>query len=176
MVAAAALLVAAIQAGLPSTLEVTTPQEPGVPLTINGLVRDAAGHPAAGAMLHVYQTDSTGRYTRERPMDEPHARLNGRLRADSAGRFVIHTIRPGGYPQAIRLGDRERHIPAHVHIDVQAAGTAERKLQVVFSDDPNLTDSYWIDWAKKLREPIVTVQPAGRGVSVELVITLDPAN
>jgi protocatechuate 3,4-dioxygenase beta subunit len=168
-----ALLAIAVQAGLSSTLNVTTPQEPGVPLTINGLVRDAAGHPAAGALLHVYQTDSTGRYTRERAMDEPHARLNGRLRTDSAGRFAIHTIRPGGYPQAIRLGDRDRHIPAHVHIDVLAAGKPERKLQVVFSDDPNLTDPYWVDWARRLREPIVTVQPTGRGVRAELVITLD---
>ena len=160
-------------ASLPSALHLVGPAEPGIGLSLSGVLRDDRG-PVAGALLHVYQTDSGGRYTPERAMDEPHARLNGHLRTDSLGRFEIHTIRPGGYPQPMQLGGKTRHIPAHIHIDVQSPGRAERKFQVVFSDDPNLTDPYWIDWAKKLGEPIVTVRPVGGGVAATLDLRLTP--
>ncbi len=156
-----------------NTLTLAGPREPGTPLTIWGVVHDRRGRPVPEATLHVYQTDVTGHYTPEKPMDEPHARLNGRLRADTAGRFEIHTIRPGGYPMTIRAGDRDRHIPPHIHMDVLAPGRPERRFQLVFADDSLLSDPYWADWVRKLRQPVLTVRPAGQGVAGTLVLTLD---
>jgi catechol 1,2-dioxygenase len=158
--------------GTGNSLTTITPEEPGTRLVIAGTVVDGKGHPLAGAQLHVYQTDATGWYTRERAMDEPHARLSGWLHTDAQGRFQIHTIRPGGYPKPLRLGDRDRKIPAHIHIDVTAAGFAERKLQCVFADDPLLTDPYWKDWVNRLQQPVLTVRPSGNGQAATLQIEL----
>ena len=156
-----------------SVLQVAPLNEPGTRLTLTGYLRDAQGRPIAGAELHVYQTDATGHYRPDNPMDEPHARLAGFLRSNSAGKFELHTIRPGGYPKLIRLGDRDRRIPAHIHLDVIAAGHAERRLQLVFADDPLLTDPYWADWVSKLRQPVLTVQHTAQGESGEVTVTLE---
>lgn len=146
--------------------------EPGQRLTIHGRVVGESGKPVAGARLHVYQTDASGRYTPDKPMDEPHARLSGWLRTSQDGTFELHTIRPGGYPKALRLGDRDRKIPAHIHIDITADGYAPRKVQVVFSDDPLLSDPYWQDWVRAQGHPVVTVRPSTAGQVADLVLSL----
>ncbi|HYU32858.1 MAG TPA: hypothetical protein VEW48_11910 [Thermoanaerobaculia bacterium] len=155
-----------------SSLTLTAAGEPGTKLLISGTVTDQSGRPVAGAGLHVYQTDASGRYTLERSMDEAHARLSGRIRTDDGGHFVLRTIRPGGYPKPLKLGDRERKIPAHIHIDITAAGHAERRLQVVFADDPLLSDPYWTDWVRRLHQSVLKVDPATGAAN--LVVILDP--
>jgi protocatechuate 3,4-dioxygenase, beta subunit len=176
--AAALLLGAAGVAGAGrnagSTLTLVTPGEPGNRLVITATVVDARGLPLADARVHVYQTDATGRYTRERAMDEPHARLSGWLRTDAQGRFELHTIRPGGYPKAVRLGDRDRKIPAHIHMDITAPGHPERRLQAVFADDPLLADPYWQDWVKSHGHPVLTVHQEGDTAVASLRIALPP--
>jgi protocatechuate 3,4-dioxygenase beta subunit len=167
MIAALVVLAAA------SVLRVAEPQEPGEPLHIVGIVTDRAGRPVAGAALHVYQADAAGRYTSDEPMDERHARLSGRLTTSADGRFEILTIRPGGYPKTLSLGGRDRHIPAHIHIDVAAAGHPERHAQVVFDDDPLLRDPYWIDWVTNLRQPVVSVVKRGHESVAELTLPID---
>ena len=154
-------------------LTLVTASEAGERLTVHGQVVDSSGNPISGAQLRVYQTDASGRYTRERAMDEAHARLSGSLRSDARGRFELRTIRPGGYPQAVRLGDKERKIPAHIHVDVTAAGHASHKLQVVFADDPLLADPYWRDWAKEGRHPVVAVTRDGSAWVARLMVTLE---
>jgi protocatechuate 3,4-dioxygenase beta subunit len=161
------------QDSLSSTLTIAGPAEPGTRLTMSGVVRDARGQPIGGATLHVYQADATGRYTPARPMDEPHARLNGRLRADTAGRFEIRTVRPGSYPMTVHVGGRDRHIPAHIHVDVNVPDRPERRFQLVFADDSLLHDPYWIAWARTLREPVVAVRRTAAGDSATVVLTLD---
>jgi protocatechuate 3,4-dioxygenase beta subunit len=160
-----------------SVLRVVPEGEPGTPLVVRGTVQDAKGRPVAGAALHVYQTDATGKYTPDRPMDEPHARLSGRLRADAQGRFELRTIRPGGYPKPVHLGDRDRKIPAHIHIDVTAPGHPERRAQMVFADDPLLADPYWKDWVRTQRNPVLEPHPdtarAG-GVAGSIIIVMSP--
>lgn len=135
----------------PPVLLVAPAGEPGDRLTVTGTLIDGAGHPIANAELHVYQTDASGRYTPLKPMDEPHARLGGRLRTGAEGRFELRTIRPGGYAKAVLLKGVERHIPAHIHIDVRADGHAARHYQMVFADDPLLRDPYWSNWVKAQR-------------------------
>lgn len=160
-------------------LTVAAPEEPGTKILVTGTVVDGAGHAIAGAELHVYQTDASGAYTRERAMDEGHARLSGYVHTDAAGRFELRTIRPGGYPKALRLGDRERKIPAHIHIDVGASGFVPRQLQAVFADDPLLADPYWQDWVKSQRHPVLTARGAADGApsapSATLEIVLERA-
>ena len=157
----------------PCVLQVGEDNEPGTRLVITGVVRDAQGKSVGGATMHFYQTDITGRYTKEQAMDEPHARLAGTLILGEAGTFELHTVRPGGYPQAVRLGDRDRHIPAHIHIDVTAAGHPERKMQLVFADDKLLADPYWSDWVVKQRHPVLATQHTDHGETGTLTITLD---
>jgi hypothetical protein len=86
------------------TLTLVRPGEPGTPLTLGVQVVDRHGRAMAGAHVHVYQTDAAGRYTPTRAMDEPHARLSGFVLTDADGAFAVRTIRPGGYPRAVRWG------------------------------------------------------------------------
>lgn len=157
----------------PSVLQVAPAAEPGTRLTLTGFLRDTQGRPIAGAELHVYQTDATVHYIPERPMDEPHALLAGFLRSDADGKYELRTIRPGGYTKSIRLGDRDRHIPAHIHLDVTAAGHVGRRMQLVFADDPLLTDPYWADWVIKLRQPVLAIRHDDHGESDTLTIILE---
>jgi protocatechuate 3,4-dioxygenase beta subunit len=156
------------------SLTLAGPTEPGLRLVVHGVVVDSAGHPAPGARLHVYLTDARGHYAPERPMDEPHARLSGWVNADERGRFQLETIRPGGYPQAVRIGDRDRKIPAHIHIDVSLAGRAVRKFQAVFADDPLLADPYWKEWIRRLGQPVLVVRQEGSTRSASLELALPP--
>jgi protocatechuate 3,4-dioxygenase beta subunit len=106
-------------------------------------------------------------------MDEPHARLSGVITTAADGRFEIRTIRPGGYPKSVHLGDRDRHIPAHIHIDVTASGHAERRAQVVFADDPLLEDPYWKNWVTKLEQPVISVAREGGELVAHLTLSID---
>jgi protocatechuate 3,4-dioxygenase beta subunit len=174
-----ATLVGAVACGAASprgsSLTLVTDSEPGQRLTIRGRVAGETGRPVAGARLHVYQTDASGRYTPAKPMDEPNARLAGWLQTDKDGGFELHTIRPGGYPQAVKIGDRERKIPAHIHVDIAAEGFMDRRAQVVFADDPLLSEQHWKDWATDHGNPVVTVVAAKSGQVAELSLTLRSA-
>ena len=173
-----ALLLASPATARPSESEVPSltlapTDEPGERLVVSGRVIGRSGGPIAGARLHVYQADSTGQYTRERAMDEPHARLSGWVTCDSAGRFELRSIRPGGYPRALRLGDRDRHIPAHIHIDVDARARASHRWQAVFADDSLLAEPYWRDWVKHQGQPVLQVRRAGGVWRAELRLVLE---
>ena len=175
---AGALMLAALTVARPATpavpvLTLAPAGEPGQRLIVSGRVVGRSGEPIAGARLHVYHTDSTGQYTRERAMDEPHARLSGWITCDAAGRFELRSIRPGGYQRALRLGDRDRHIPAHIHMDVDASGHASHRFQVMFADDSLLTDPYWQDWVKKLHQPVLQGKHEGGVWRAELRLVLE---
>jgi protocatechuate 3,4-dioxygenase beta subunit len=158
-----------------SSLSIVSSDEPGTKLIVTGTVVDTQGRLLGGARLHVYQTDAGGSYTRERPTDEPHARLSGWLSTDAQGRFEFRTIRPGGYPKPVSLGGRERKIPAHIHIDVSAPAHAQRKLQAVFADDPRLADPYWKDWVNRNHYPVLAVHSVGDTEAATLEIVLQPS-
>ncbi|MBI1797827.1 MAG: hypothetical protein HYR74_12350 [Candidatus Eisenbacteria bacterium] len=161
----------AVAAPAPS-LAIAPATEPGRRLVVEGTVVDDRGRPVPQVRLYVYQTDATGAYTRTRAMDEPHARLSGRIETDSAGRFELRTIRPGAYRTALELGGRMRHIPAHIHMYTQAAGFAERRLQAVFADDTLLADPYWADWVRRLGQPVLAVSVRGDTTVAALRIVL----
>jgi protocatechuate 3,4-dioxygenase beta subunit len=148
-----------------------TANEPGEKIIIKGHVLDEKKIPVANARLHVFQTDSHGYYT---PLDsithkmgEPYARLYTYIKTDSAGYFEIRTIRPGSYPQLYE----GKKIPGHVHINITAAGYADKNLQAVFDDDP-VMNSFWRDWAKFNGFPLLTLDHTMPGRIADLEINL----
>jgi protocatechuate 3,4-dioxygenase beta subunit len=117
----------------PSSGEVAPAGEPGERLEVKGVVYAADGRtPAAKASLYVYQTDARGHYRPDDAMGNQNPRLMLLLRADAAGRYSFRTIRPGSYP-----GTR---VPQHIHYEVGAPGHATRIFEIVFEQDPLVTD------------------------------------
>jgi protocatechuate 3,4-dioxygenase beta subunit len=151
------------QSPAPGKATLVSAHEPGQKLIVTGTLRDAAGKPIPGALLHVFQTDAQGHYTRAKVMDEPHARLFEFIRTGADGRFEFSTIRPGGYPGRPDRQGEEWRIPSHVHFEIDAGGFAHRGFQMVFEDDPRMTP-YWHEWARKGRHPVVKVTHGPDGV------------
>ena len=168
-----ALALSLATAGPYTALELAPPGEPGVRLTVRARVIGPDGRPLPGVKVHAYQTDVSGRYTPERAMDEPHARLSGWTTTDAHGRFELHTIRPGGYRQPVRLDGVLRHIPAHIHLDLSPPALPARRLQAVFADDPLLADPYWQNWVARLRQPVLRTHAEPGGLGTDLTITLE---
>jgi protocatechuate 3,4-dioxygenase beta subunit len=116
----------------PATAAVAPASEPGVRLSVSGIVYAADGRtPVPGASVYVYQTDARGYYRPDDAMGNRDPRLHALLRADAAGRYSFTTIRPGSYP-----GQR---VPQHIHYEVAAEGHGPRIFEIVFDDDPFVT-------------------------------------
>ncbi|HXE80342.1 MAG TPA: hypothetical protein VNK41_06305 [Vicinamibacterales bacterium] len=117
----------------PSSGDVAPAAEPGPRLVIVGRVLDAAaGTPIPGASVYIYQTDRTGYYTTDGRNDNRNPRLRAHLRTDTAGGYEARTIRPAPYPRG--------GVPAHIHFVVQAPGYERRVFEIVFDDDPLVTE------------------------------------
>ncbi len=145
-------------------LALVSKDEEGEPLILSGTIRDPDGAPAPGALLYVFQTDHTGRYTAERAMDEPHSRIFGYLRSGPDGRYEVRTIRPGGYPGTVQVDGVERRIPQHIHVVVSAGGYRERSAQIYFADDPRVGQGWVAGSAARHGFPIVTVTRGDDGI------------
>src|SRR5688572_21712178 len=65
-------------------------------------------------------------------MGNRNPRLKALMRTDGQGRYSYRTIRPGSYP-----GTR---MPKHIHYEVSAPGHATRVFEIVFEDDPFVTE------------------------------------
>ena len=117
----------------PSSGVVAGPGEPGPRLEVKGVVYAADGRtPVPKASVYVYQTDARGYYRPDDAMGNRDPRLKALLRTDAAGRYSFTTIRPGSYP-----GTR---IPQHIHYEVEAEGHDPVVFEIVFDDDPHVTD------------------------------------
>jgi protocatechuate 3,4-dioxygenase beta subunit len=122
--------------GAPARITIADSTEPGRRLIVEGRVLGQDGRPIPNASIYAYHTDSTGRYipggTGAGGSDRP--RLYGYLRSDAEGRYAFATIKPGSYP-----GSQN---PAHIHFEVAAEGHADRGYEIVFADDPFLSDRF----------------------------------
>ncbi len=116
-------------ANAPPRITIAEPAKGEQPLLVEGQVVAADGKtPAAGIVVYVYQTDSSGRYNRQR--GEP-PRLRGWMRTDEAGRYAYRTIRPAPYPNG-----REA---AHVHVQLWGEETPPQwGTTLLFADDAHL--------------------------------------
>jgi protocatechuate 3,4-dioxygenase beta subunit len=148
----------------PSSAAVAPAGEPGQRLAVKGVVYAADGRtPVARASIYVYQTDSRGHYRPDDAMGNRDPRLMALLRADAAGRYSFTTIRPGSYP-----GTR---VPQHIHYEVAADGHGARFFEIVFEDDPLVTD----DIRRRAAQPgsIFSLRPVGKGPAGESLVVQD---
>jgi protocatechuate 3,4-dioxygenase beta subunit len=121
---------------IPSAVHIAPRDEPGEPLRIDGVVRDATGRPVPGVIVYAYHTDAKGIYPRGPESWPPRARRHGLLRGwartDSLGRYRFETIRPASYPNTA--------IPQHVHMHVIEPECCTYWIDDIhFEDDPLLT-------------------------------------
>jgi protocatechuate 3,4-dioxygenase beta subunit len=153
----------------PSAAAVAPDGEPGQRLEVQGVVYAADGRtPVAGASVYVYQTDARGYYRPDNAMGNRDPRLRALLRTDRGGRYFFTTVRPGSYP-----GTR---VPQHIHYEVAAEGHGPRIFEVVFDDDPLVTEEIRRNAARPgsvYSVKRVEARPAGVGLVIQDVM-LDP--
>lgn len=101
--------------------------EPGTALTVRGRVfRGDGTTPAPNVVVFAYQTDASGVYN---TAGAAGWRLRGWARSGADGRFELHTIRPGSYPDG--------RVPAHVHVTIDGPGVPRQWTpELRFADDP----------------------------------------
>jgi protocatechuate 3,4-dioxygenase beta subunit len=129
----------AMYEGMPKELSwktiIASPVEPGVPMTISGIIYQQDGKtPAQGVILYVYHTDHAGIYSRGPEQKEGviHGHLRGWMKTDDQGRYQFRSIRPGGYPN--------RNAPEHIHPLIKENGKSLYYMdEYLFDDDPRLT-------------------------------------
>ena len=103
--------------------------EIGAPTLVSGRVLDLDGKPIAGALLDVWQAQTSGLYdSQDTNLHEMHMR--GKFRTDAEGRYLVRTVRPVHYPipsdgpvgAMLRATGRHPWRPAHIHFVVSADG------------------------------------------------------
>jgi hydroxyquinol 1,2-dioxygenase len=101
----------------------------GAPTLVSGRVLDLDGKPIAGALLDVWQAQTSGLYDSQDPnLHEMHMR--GKFHTDAEGRYLVRTVRPVHYPipsdgpvgAMLRATGRHPWRPAHIHFVVSADG------------------------------------------------------
>jgi len=130
--------------------------EPGDPLIVSGRVFAPDGaHPVAGVIVYAYNTDKDGYYSPDGKVGHP--RLKGYMKTNEDGRFELHTIVPGRYPNM--------HIPAHIHFNLWGAGyPVQWTEELRFEGDSYLTDAMKKESAERGQfAPIrpITIDSAG---------------
>jgi catechol 1,2-dioxygenase len=105
---------------------------PGTRLHLSGTVYAAdCTTPLAGAVLDIWQADSTGAY------DASGYLLRGKLVADACGRWSFETILPGHYLNG------SQYRPAHIHFTITHPSATSLTTQLYFQGDPyNSIDPY----------------------------------
>ena len=117
----------------------------GTPTVISGRVLDLNGRPIAGALLDVWQADSSGLYDSQYA-ESSELHMRGRFRTDADGRFLVRTVRPvyyaiptdGPVGRMLRATNRHPWRPAHVHFVVSAAGYEPVTTHLFDDVDPYL--------------------------------------
>ena len=108
----------------------------GVPIRVQGTVRDGKGTAVADALVEIWQADAAGRYHHP---DDPRAGAPdasftgfGRIHTDAAGAFAVETIKPGRVP-----GSGGRQAP-HLVVGLFARGLVARLVtRIYFDDEPS---------------------------------------
>ena len=100
----------------------------GERLIITGKVMDMRCQPLKGAILDIWQANSTGEY------DNKGFTLRGKVKTNNDGIYIIDTIIPKEYS----TGDITR--PGHIHLKVGVPNQPTLTTQLYFEGDPYLTD------------------------------------
>lgn len=112
----------------------------GERIIVAGRVLDENGKPLRGAMVEVWQANSSGRYHHIRdqhdaPLD-PHFEGRARVFTDDEGQYRFTTVKPGAYPWRNHWNAWR---PIHIHFGLHGLGFAQRLVtQMYFPGDPLL--------------------------------------
>jgi len=96
-------------------------EDPGMPLSVAGIVYSANGEVLPNAKLEIWQTDYRGHY------DNEGYRYRATLQPDAKGTYGLESVLPGHYPT---------RVCQHVHYLVTAPGHKALTTQLYFSSDP----------------------------------------
>jgi catechol 1,2-dioxygenase len=115
---------------LPAGGNIARLDKTGPPTLVSGRVLDLDGQPIEGALLDVWQTQSSGLYDSQDESLEGELHMRGRFRTDAEGRYLIRTVLPVNYPipsdgpvgAMLRATGRHPWRPAHIHFVVSADG------------------------------------------------------
>jgi protocatechuate 3,4-dioxygenase alpha subunit len=107
-------------------------------LWLRGAVLDGAGEPVPDALVETWQADPDGRFDHPDdprgpvPPPVPGFRGFGRCATDAAGRYTIHTVKPGPLP-----GPQGTVQAPHLDVSVFARGLLVRLVtRIYFADEP----------------------------------------
>jgi catechol 1,2-dioxygenase len=128
------------------------------PLFIEGVVRDTAGKPVAGAVVDMWQANTNGTYSFFDP-SQSEFNLRRRIQTDTEGRYRARSIIPSGYgldphgpaQECLSAIGRHGQRPAHIHVFVSADGHRHLTSQINLAGDAYL----WDDFAYATREGLV---------------------
>lgn len=115
---------------LPAGGNIARLDKTGVATLVSGRVLDLDGQPIEGALLDVWQTQSSGLYDSQDESLEGDLHMRGRFHTDAEGRYLIRTVLPVNYPipsdgpvgAMLRATGRHPWRPAHIHFVVSADG------------------------------------------------------
>jgi catechol 1,2-dioxygenase len=102
----------------------------GTPTLVGGRVLDLDGRPIEGALLDVWQTQSSGLYDSQDDSLKGDLHMRGRFRTDPDGRYLFRTVLPVNYPipsdgpvgAMLLAAGCHPWRPAHIHFVVSAEG------------------------------------------------------
>lgn len=158
---------------------IATPDTPGAPLKVTGVVHSLDGTPLAGARVETWQASPKGLYENQ-DTEQADMNLRGRFETDAEGRFAFASVRPAGYPVPIDgpcgelLAAQRRSVmrPAHLHMLVIAPGHRVLATQFFDIEDPHAHDDVVFGTVGSLLRKF---QPDGQGgYTLHLELRLEP--
>ena len=135
----------------------------GVPIRVEGTVRDGTGTAVPDALVEVWQADAAGRcnHPDDPRFTEPDPSFAGfgRVHTDPAGRFGIDTIKPGRVPGPGRLQ------APHLLVGLFARGLLARLVtRIYFDDEPSNDGDPVLARVHADRRPTLIAASAGGGL------------
>ena len=117
----------------------------GPVLLAEGIIRDTAGNPIAGAELDIWQTAPNGLYASQDQEQDTYS-FHGLMTVGDDGRYAFTTVKPVEYtvPSDGPVGDilracgRHPWRPSHLHFIVKAPGYRSLVTEIFPDDDPYL--------------------------------------
>jgi protocatechuate 3,4-dioxygenase beta subunit len=113
-------------------------------------------------VLYIHHTNNAGVYgngSSESVWSKRHGRLRGWLRTGADGKYEVHTIRPGEYP--------DRTDPAHIHLTIWEQGKDPYWIDdVVFAGELHVTPAYVAERENRGGTGVVRLKRDASGRSV----------
>ncbi|MBO0737773.1 MAG: intradiol ring-cleavage dioxygenase [Alphaproteobacteria bacterium] len=130
---------------LPAGGNIARLDKAGPPTLVSGRVLNLDDEPIEGALLDVWQAQSSGLYdSQDESLNELHMR--GKFRSDAEGRYLVRTVLPVNYPipsdgpvgRMLRATGRHPWRPAHIHFVISADGYEPVTTHIFDRTDPYL--------------------------------------